>query len=396
MKQIVISKKYISILEDTKLIENYKIEKSKFELEGNIYCGIVRNILPNMQAAFVDIGENKNAFIHIKDILPITNNQTGTRDQDYKNEDITKLVKKNEPILVQVKKNEETKKGARVSTHISLTGRYAVLMPGIDFVTVSSKITKQKEIQRVKNIAEDFLDTLKDDEEKYSLILRTVAIEATKEDIENDIRGLIKKYHSIVSKYEKVKEDKNPVKIFENSDVIYRTLIGVLNDDEFKIYVDTKIKENKVKSILKEIKKENSKVELVKTNITDKFDLKEQLEKIEDRKIWLNCGGFITIDHTEALTAIDVNSGKYTGDKNKTKDETIFIVNKEASIEIAKQLKLRNISGIIIIDYIDMSSDIEREKILEIIKKEIKKDRSKVQIIEFTKLDLLEITRKRL
>ena len=151
---------------------------------------------------------------------------------------------------------------------------------------------------------------------------------------------LIEKYQLLKNKYKEVSESKQPIKLFDNSDVVYKTLIGFIDESDFEIFVDSKIKENKVKSILKEIDKEDIKIEIVKEKITEKFDLKQQLEKIEERKIWLKCGGFITIDHTEALTAIDVNSGKFVGNKNNTKDESVFIVNKEATIEIARQVEL--------------------------------------------------------
>ena len=172
-------------------------------------------------------------------------------------------------------------------------------------------------------------------------------------------------------------------------------MTSVLEDNIEKITVNTESLYKSINSYLEEINKKIE-VKLVPQSDINKYGWKEQLEKASQRKVWLKCGGFIAIDKTEALTAIDVNSGKFTGRKTYTKDETIFKVNKEATVEIAKQLRLRNISGIIVIDYIDMQNDAERQEILQMLEKELKKDRSKTQVIGFTKLDLLEVTRKKL
>ena len=397
MKEIILNKEdgitQAILLEDGKIVEQYDDSKDEGAVEGNIYCGIVQNVLQGMQAAFVNIGEDKNAFMHIKDVIPKVSNQTGNKAEDLSKYNIKKYLKQNTPELVQVKKDEENKKGARVSKHISITGRLSVLMVDVSFITISQKIEEKEEITRLKNIAKDILSNYK--ENKYGLILRTAAKGKTKEEIEKDVEESIKLWEQVQKKYSEVSKENKPQLIYRNYNVISKFLTSVLEDNIEKITVNTESLYKSINSYLEEINKKIE-VKLVPQSDINKYGWKEQLEKASQRKVWLKCGGFIAIDKTEALTAIDVNSGKFTGRKTYTKDETIFKVNKEATVEIAKQLRLRNISGIIVIDYIDMQNDAERQEILQMLEKELKKDRSKTQEIGFTKLDLLEVTRKKL
>lgn len=397
MKEIILNKEdgitQAILLEDGKIVEQYDDSKDEGAVEGNIYCGIVQNVLQGMQAAFVNIGEDKNAFMHIKDVIPKVSNQTGNKAEDLSKYNIKRYLKQNTPELVQVKKDEENKKGARVSKHISITGRLGVLMVDVSFITISQKIEEKEEITRLKNIAKAILSNYK--ENKYGLILRTAAKGKTKEEIEKDVEESIKLWEQVEKKYSEVSKENKPQLIYRNYDVISKFLTSVLEDNIEKITVNTESLYKSINSYLEEINKKIE-VKLVPQSDINKYGWKEQLEKASQRKVWLKCGGFIAIDKTEALTAIDVNSGKFTGRKTYTKDETIFKVNKEATVEIAKQLRLRNISGIIVIDYIDMQNDAERQEILQMLEKELKKDRSKTQVIGFTKLDLLEVTRKKL
>ena len=397
MKEIILNKEdgitQAILLEDGKIVEQYDDSKDEGAVEGNIYCGIVQNVLQGMQAAFVNIGEDKNAFMHIKDVIPKVSNQTGNKAEDLSKYNIKKYLKQNTPELVQVKKDEENKKGARVSKHISITGRLSVLMVDVSFITISQKIEEKEEITRLKNIAKDILSNYK--ENKYGLILRTAAKGKTKEEIEKDVEESLKLWEQVQKKYSEVSKENKPQLIYRNYNVISKFLTSVLEDNIEKITVNTESLYKSINSYLEEINKKIE-VKLVPQSDINKYGWKEQLEKASQRKVWLKCGGFIAIDKTEALTAIDVNSGKFTGRKTYTKDETIFKVNKEATVEIAKQLRLRNISGIIVIDYIDMQNDAERQEILQMLEKELKKDRSKTQVIGFTKLDLLEVTRKKL
>ena len=400
MKKIIINdeedKEIIALLENEKLVEEYEEEPNNRKLEGNIYCGIVKNILPGMQSAFVDIGEGKNTFIHIKDILPKVSNETGNKDEKFEEYDIKKYIKTGDSILVQVKKDEENKKGARISKHISLTGKYVVINPDVDFVTVSKKIENEDKRNELKENVQNMLKSINNSSEKYGIIIRTAAMCATLKEIENDIYGLIEVWKKIINKYNKVKMNKKAVRICDAQDIATKVIIGVAITEECEICVNTEALFDKVNKIIRAVQNKKVNAKLIKKDLLNMFDLQEQINRCKDRKVWLKCGGFITIDKTEALTAIDVNSGKFVGKKHNSKDETLVKVNLEATIEIAKQIRLKNISGIIVIDYIDMENNDDRKEILNLLEEELKKDRSKAQIIGFTKLDLLEITRKKL
>ena len=399
MKDIIINKNedgsnLIALVENGKLIEKYDDDESIKANEGNIYCGIVRDLLPGMQSAFVDIGEDKNAFIHIKDVIPKVSNVTGNKDENLEKYKIKDYLKVNMPVLVQVKKSEENLKGARVSTHISITGRLSVLMINVDFITVSQKIENKEERARLKKLASEILSELNENS-KYGLILRTSA--EGKAEIEKDVADLIEIWKKIKATYDENLKDKRTQLIFQNYDVISKFLVSVLETDVDRVIVNLKSTYETVLEYLKKIGKENVEVVLNENeDLTQMHDIAGQVEEMKERKIWLKCGGFITIDKTEALTAIDINSGKFTGKKNSSKENTIYKVNQEATVEIAKQLRLRNISGIIVIDYIDMEEEKDRKNIMNLLEKELKKDRSKTQIMGFTKLDLLEMTRKKL
>lgn len=400
MKEIVINKNednsnLIALVENGKLIEKYDYVQEQKAFEGNIYCGIVKDILPAMQSAFIDIGEEKNAFIHIKDIIPKVSNETGNKEENLNKYKIKKYLSSNTPILVQIKKEEENQKGARVSKHISLTGRLCVLMTNVNFITVSQKIEDVEEVKRLKKLAKDVLSEIKKNKE-YGLILRTAAKGKEKEEIKKDVDELIKIWEDIQKSYNTISADNKPQLIFQNYNEISKFLTSVLETDIDRIIVNDEKIYNSISAYLNDINKGNIELILRKEDLTKIHEIDKQIEEMSKRKVWLKCGGFITIDKTEALTAIDVNSGKFTGKKNSNKEETIYKVNKEATIEVAKQLRLRNISGIIIIDYIDMEEEKEREGIINLLTNELKKDRSKTQIMGFTKLDLLEMTRKKI
>ena len=393
MQEIIVNvnengNKIVALVENGKMVEKYDEDEKHRRLEGNIYIGRVENILYGMQAAFVNIGEGKNTFIHIRDIIPKASNETGNKDEVLSKHDIKNYLRVGMPILVQVKKDSTNKKGARVSTHISLSGRFVVLMPNAEFITVSQKIEDVKEKERLKKIIKNNIP------EGYGAIVRTSAIGKSETQISSDIQILVSKFKDILEKYEKVKNDKcKPQLIYQNEGIVNRLLVDLVDQEITKIWTNSDEELKKIENMVKNTNnQEKIKIELKKDNLLSLYDLNSQIEKMENRKIWLKCGGFITIDKTEALTAIDVNSGKYIGSKDL--EQTVFVVNKEASIEIAKQIRLRDIGGIIIIDYIDMEKQETKNKIAEVLKENLKKDRSKTQIIGFTPLDLLEMTRK--
>lgn len=392
MQEILISKKEdkktIALLEDGKLQEVYEEKEDSKRLEGNIYLGKVKDILPGMQAAFVDIGEEKNTFIHIKDVLPKVSKVTGNKNEDLDKYNIKDYIKKDNNILVQVKKDTTNLKGAKISTDLHIPGRFVVVMPKDKFITVSQKIEDESERKRLINIAKE---TIKSD---IGLIIRTASEGKNEEAIKKDIEQTIRKWNDIKKESESLKANEIPKVLYKNNSIIEKILLDTVDNGIERILVDDTQMLEEVQKTLKNIDENNKvKVELKQTdNLLDMYDTDDQIEKLSARKIWLKCGGFITIDKTEALTAIDVNSGKFTGKQNL--EETVLKVNEEASCEIARQLRLRDIGGIIIIDYIDMQEAKSRKQVLETLKQALKKDRSKTQVIEFTKLNLLEMTRK--
>lgn len=383
MVEIFVSKNEIALLENGKLSEYYIDEKNLNRKEGNIYIGVIKDIIKGMQAAFVDIGTEKNSFIHLKDILKKVDESKGKIEE---NVDINNIAKPNQKLLVQVKKDSNLQKGARVSTHINLPSRYIVLMPNTDIITVSQKIEDKKEQERLRNIVKENLS------KGNGAVIRTSAVGKEKELIE-DIKNIENKWNDIQKSIENYNTSK-PKLVAEAEDILEKMIIDLPDNSIKKIVISDK---NKYQKIVEFKEKYNylkeTEIQLKQNeDILGIYDIKKEISKIENRKVWLKCGGFITIDKTEALTAIDVNTGKYTG--NKDAEQTIYKVNEEATIEIAKQLKLRNIGGIIVIDYIDMKNEENKKNIQSLLEENLKKDRAKTQVEGFTKLDLMEMTRK--
>lgn len=362
----------IAVIEDDQLVELYKEKNDWKRLEGNIYIGKVKNIINGMQSAFIDIGEGKNALVHIKDLIPKASNITGNVYEDVSKMEISKIVKPGEKVLVQVKRDCNEEKGARVTKDIKINGNFSILMPFSKFITVSQKINDEKEKERLKSIVKEVLPN------EYGVIIRTAANRKSKYEIQADINKLLSVWRNISEKA----ENEAPTKVFDNGGIIGKIITDLAENDLERIYTNNT-------EILKEFSNIQDKIQLVQNSL-EMFDIQRSIE--QKRKIWLKCGGFITIDKAEALTAIDVNSGKFTG-KNEL-EKTVLKVNLEASKEIAKQIRLRDIGGIIVIDYIDMEDEKDRRVVKETMMEFLKKDRSKVQVMEFTKLGLLEITRK--
>lgn len=380
MKSILVNKReeqlIVCVLDDGKISERYIFSEFIDNLLGNIYVCKVDKIIDGMQAAFVDIGKEKRAFISVKDALPKVDVVT---EKQREIEKMSFVLNEGQTLLAQVKKEPTDEKGARISTHITLPGKYIVLMPDTNIITISQKIENEIERNRLKEIVKNNL------EENYGAIVRTEAEDLEEELIQEDINDLIKLWQNIKYQYEKDDSIRLIYSGYEVADFIVRELVDKNTD---KLYVnDAKIFE-KIKTKLSAIE-----VEFYEEDLLEKFGLITEYSKIEDRKVWLKCGGQIVIDKTEALTAIDVNSEKCIGKKDL--ETTIFKVNSEAAVEIMRQLRLKDIGGIIVIDFIDMKEEEHKEKILEIMKKEAKKDRSIVSIHEFTKLNLVEMTRKK-
>lgn len=372
--------KTIAAVENGRLVEVYEENENsqKARNEGNIYLGIVKDIVPGMQAAFVDIGTEKNSFIHVKDVVPQVDEKV-EKKIDVKIKDV---VKSGQKILIQIQKDSNDKKGARTSTHIKLTGKYVILMPNTNIVTISQKIVDEKERERLLKAVKTKLP------ENTGAIVRTAAENKKPKELQSDLEQLIGKWEKIKSKFEK--SENKPQLLYKSPSIIEKLILDLPEDKIEKIEVNDQKEYEEIKEILEEMH-ENIKLEM-QQNLLEKYELEKQMEKSKQRKIWLNCGGFITIDPTEALVAIDVNSGKFTG--KSTLEETVYKVNYEATIEIAKQLRLRDVGGIIIIDYIDMQKQENKDKIEKLLRESLKQDRAKTQVEGFTNLNLMELTRK--
>ncbi len=381
MKELIVcnrnNRKIIGLVEEEELVELYEEDSNNRSIEGNIYIGKVQNVIVGLQSAFVNIGEKRNAFIHVKDVLPKLDI---TKQEKTEYPPISSLVKSGMPIIVEVKKEAVDKKGPRLSTHITITSRLIVYMPNSGFVTISQKIEDENERKRLKEIVEKYLP------EGTGAIIRTTAEGKSEEEIKKDI-------DYIVGKWERIQEkdvDVVPKLIYDKGGILRKTIVDLVDAKLDRIVVHSKEDFEKIKEIEEEIGVD---VEIeFDENIFERNNLDKQIKNALNQKVWLENGGFINIDKTEALVAIDVNSGKYIGKKDV--EQTITQVNLEAAKEIAKQIRLRDISGIIVIDFIDMQKQEDKDKIIAEMKKAIKKDRSKVQIEDFTKLNLMEITRK--
>ena len=360
------NEKNVILLNDYKIVEQYTIDKEN--IEGNIYLGVIKNIVPGLKATFVDIGQSKNAFIHFEDL--------------GKGE-----IKVNESILVQVQKNAIKQKGAKLTSNIKLTGRYIVLMPRTDFISVSRKIADESKKEELKEIAKKYLS------KNCGAIIRTNCTLATEQEIKQDIQMLLKKWENIKI-IAKQKAKSVPCVIEEENSIVKSVILSTVDSNLNTVVTNNEEYNKEILDFLKTYNLENKINVEYDNNVFQKYTIEKELQSLKNNKVWLNCGGQIVIDKTEALTAIDVNSGKCIGKNNL--EETTLKVNIEAGKEIAKQIRLRDIGGIIIVDFIDMESETSKQKLLNCIEEETKKDRAKVQIEGFSKLNLLELTRKQL
>ncbi len=382
MSELIISKRNgktdVCVLENDSICEIYSYEQGEESILGNIYIGRVKDVVNGMQAAFIDIGLEKNAFISIKDAIKKVDVTKEEQNIDFK---ISDVLKPDEKILVQVRKVPTSIKGARVSTHITIPGNYVVLMPNTNIITASQKIENKSERERLVEIVKDVIP------ENFGAIVRTDAENIEKAKIQCDVEELVKKWKNICDVYEK---DDDVQMLYNEHELISKISRDLINKQTSKIYVN----DDKTLEELKEtVGVCDIKFELIKQeDIFESLGLVGEFENAHKRKIWLKCGGYIVIDKTEALTAIDVNSGKYVGNKNL--EETALNVNKEAAIEIMRQIRLRDIGGIIVVDFIDLLDKNNQAQILETMIEEAKKDRSKIDIKGYTELNLVELTRK--
>ena len=370
-----------AILEDGQLVE-FHVEKKSEDLVGNIYIGKVANVLPGMQAAFVDIGLGKNAFLYVSDALPANN-----EDEQLPTPTIREVLSVGQKLVVQVLKEPFGNKGPRVTTHISLPGRYIVYMPESNYIGVSRRIVAEEERSRLKNFGEAIK------ERQEGLIIRTNAQEASEEQIKRDLQFLRTLWDKTIKQ-----ELQSPVpsQIYRDLELVPRLVRDILAEDVALFVINNGYEYKKIKDMVNSYAPELSErlyLHSGKEDIFSAYNVQGEIDKLTKRKVWLKSGGYLIIDKTEALTVIDVNTGKYIGHSHL--EDTVLKTNIEAAGEIAKQLRLRDIGGIIVIDFIDMERTDNREKVLGILSEEMKKDRTKSNIMGITQLGLVELTRKK-
>jgi ribonuclease E len=354
---------------------------------GNIYKAVASRIEPSLQAVFVDYGGSRNGFLSINDVHPsyFPESFEGTRRRPR----IQDVFKKDDHVLVQVNKEERDSKGASLTTNISLAGRYLVLMPGTDLYGVSRKIEDEKERQKLKEIVTQFKLP-----ENMGFIIRTAGMGRTKAELSRDLEYLLKLWQSIEKN---VSEAQAPVLLYKEHDIVIRAIREHFSPDISEILVDDKEVHNKVRDFFHQVmpRYENLvKLYLEKRPLFNKYQLEEQVEQVYRRKIRLKSGGHILIDPTEAMVTVDVNSGSAT--KEKGIEDTAFRVNMEAVPEIARQLRLRDLGGIIVIDFIDMFQKNHKQEVEKEMKAVLREDRAKTKMLRISALGLLELTRQRL
>jgi ribonuclease G len=381
---IGINETRVAILEDGVLVE-YSLEYPEEQKRaGNIYRGKVENVLPGMQAAFINIGEEKNAFLYIDDVL---HKEGGEPGEEPKPLSISNLLHEGQEVLVQMVKEPMGTKGARVVTQITIPGRYLVLLPTVDYIGVSRKIEAETERERLKTIVAKFKSA------GVGLIVRTVAEGVTAADLQTDYEFLLSIWKKITKK---INKGGCPALLYRDHDLLYRILRDYLSKDVTELYIDDPEVYGKALELVKILASSlKGRIRCYQGEIPlfEAYSVNVQLNKAMQRKIWLDCGAYLIIDQTEALTVIDVNTGKFTG--STSLEDTVFQTNLMAAVEIARQIRLRNLAGIIIVDFIDMISDAERAKVIEKLTKEFDHDKTKVNILGFTELGLLELTRKK-
>jgi len=404
----------VALLENGTIVEVFIEREDETSIAGNIYKGRVQRVLPGMQAAFVDIGFEQAAFIYVDDVLDTESHKMFTRfeqdpdmESDTESDDeeslsmdkqtwkpgpssdtaIEDLLCEGQEILVQVSKSAIGSKGPRVTTHISLAGRYMVLMPTVDHIGVSKRIENEAERSRLREL---LLSIRKND---FGYILRTQSLGVTADTIHKEMEFLTNTWEEIQSKNQITSA---PSLVYKDLTVTYRAVRDLLANEADKLVIDSPVEYEQVRRFLRKLMPDvKLSVSLYQGRepIFEAYNIEGDVARALKKKVWLKSGGYIVIEQTEALVAIDVNTGRYVGKHNF--DETILKTNLEAVKEIAYQIRLRNIGGIIIIDFIDMKKDAHKEKVMLLIEESMKKDKSQTNILPLTELGLVQMTRKR-
>jgi len=391
----------IALTEDGNLVELH-IERPDYQrMVGNIYVGLIQNVIPGMQAAFIDIGMEINAFLPFSEIEnPENLNNLSFEDEDEvnvssfkknkanKNFNPSKNLKTGDEILVQVIKEPFSGKGPRVTTDISIPGSLMVLVPNTNYIGISRKLSDKYEKRRLRSIVKEFKP------DNFGLIVRTIAQGKDHSILFMDYKRVWSKWNELDQMIKKKNAPALVYKDFTTSDQVIRDLFSI---DVKKLVVDDKSLYKRIFSYIKDVSPEQAKkIELLRGNGTlfDRFKIEEQIEKSLKRQVWMKSGGHLVIEHTEAMVVIDVNSGRFIGKKDH--ESNSLKVNLEAAREVAHQLRLRDIGGLIVIDFIDLQEPANQKKVYDELRKYLMKDRAKVSLSEFSNFGLLEMTRQRI
>jgi ribonuclease E len=371
----------IAVLEGRELVQHYVTRQGAKAMLGNVYLGRVQNVLPGMEAAFVDVGRGRNAVLYAGEVNWSPEDLEGAAPR------IEHVLKSGQPVLVQVTKDPIGGKGARLTAQISLPGRYLVLAPNSNVTGISRRLP-DAERRRLKTIYKN----IKPDE--HGLIVRTAAEGASEEALADDLRRLVQTWETIEKASKKAKA---PDVLYEEPELTLRVVRDLFTDEEYReLVTDSSRIFRLIADYLRDIAPDLlAKVRLHEGKLPafEEFQIVEQIHKGLDRKVWLPSGGHVVIDRTEALTVIDVNTGKAVGKTNL--EETVVNTNVEAAREVARQLRLRDIGGMIVIDFIDMLLEQNKDKVIDAMKEALAQDKSRSQVFDISPLGLLEVTRKR-
>ncbi len=377
----------VALVENGILKEVHIERESKRGIVGNIYKGKITRVLPGMQSAFVDIGLEKAAFLHASDIVSHTECIDESEKKQFIVKDISELVREGQSIIVQVVKDPIGTKGARLTTDITLPSRYLVFMPENSHVGVSQRIESETEKERLKALVEPYCDEL------GGFIVRTAAEDVSEESLQQDAAFLKRLWRKVMERKSKYKVKSM---IYGEVALAQRVLRDFVGTEISAVIIDSKITYEQVKEFLSEFMPELAQnVQLYSGTQTlfDAYGVEDAIQKGLEKRVDLKSGGYLIIDQTEAMTTIDINTGAFVGHRNL--EQTVFNTNIEATKAIARQLQLRNLGGIIIIDFIDMQDEEHKARVLQSLEDALAKDRVKTNVNGFTQLGLVEMTRKR-
>ena len=384
-----------ALLEDGIVSEIFIERDARRGIAGYVYKGLVTRVLPGMQSAFVDLGLERDAFLHVADVfeelpenLLTAEEQAGTESAG-KNAPIEELLKEGQEVLIQVLKEPLGTKGARITSHVSLPGRYLVFMPTVEHVGVSRKITDEVERKRLKTM----LKEIRQERGGGGFIARTAGQGRSREDFERDSRYLGRTWDEIRAR---ASRERAPTLLYRELSLVQRLLRDILADDIASIRLDSEREFRRTLDLVTELQPElGPRVRLWNgsESILDEHGVTTELERALRSKVWLPSGGYIVVNQTEALVAIDVNTGRYVG--KRTLEDTLLRANLDAVREIVRQIRLRDLGGIIVVDFIDMEERKSRQKVMAALEQELKRDRSPSKLLSVNEFGLVILTRKR-